>query len=337
MKKVLLIVGAVLAVAAIAVGGYTYAALHSVYKGFAEDPLLVQVNLGSGTRDIARQLTEAGVLEQEWPFLLARGWRRDAVLQAGEYSFSEAASPWEVFDRLARGDIYYFDVTIPEGSNIWEIARLLELEGLYSESDFLTAASDPALILDLAPEADSLEGYLFPSTYRISHSTTVQELVQMMVEEFRRQWQRLNPDSADSARSMHETLTLASLVEKETGVASERELVAGVFANRLEREIPLACDPTVIYAALLVDKWRGTIYRSDLDRDHPYNTYLHAGLPPGPIANPGAAAIAAALDPAKTDYLFFVAKPTGGGHVFTSNNADHNRAVQAYRQGLASQ
>jgi UPF0755 protein len=206
------------------------------------------------------------------------------------------------------------------------------MQGIMTEEAFLAAASDPAPIRDLAPEAESLEGYLFPSTYRISHSTTPRELCRMMVEEFRKQWQKLGNGSA---RSVHQTVTLASLVEEETGVPAERALVAGVFENRLKTGMRLACDPTVIYAARLAKKYRGAIYQSDLERDHPYNTYQRPGLPPGPIASPGSASLAAAVRPADTDFLFFVAKPEGGGHVFSATTAAHQRAVRRYRDGLS--
>ncbi len=331
MKKVLIGAAAAVTLVLLGVGILAYSAMHRPFKGYDNDVLLV-IPHGSGTRDIAHQLTDSGVLESEWPFLLTRGLRRSATLQAGEYAFTSAESPWDVFSRLEQGDIYTFDITIPEGSNIWDIARILEQQGLFTEADFLTAAADPTPIKDLAPDAESLEGYLFPSTYRISHATTAKDLVQMMVEEFRRQWVALEPASQDGARlSPHQAVTLASLVEKETGLATERDLVAGVFSNRLEMGMPLACDPTVIYAARLAGNWRGTIYRSDLDREHPYNTYLNAGLPPGPIANPGREALEAALHPADTKYLFFVANPAGPGHVFSATGAEHSRAVQAYR------
>ena len=176
--------------------------------------------------------------------------------------------------------------------------------------------------------AQNLEGFLFPSTYRVTHFTTPAALCQMMTAQFHKEWTKLMPDPA---ADMVKTVTLASLIEKETGVAEERAKVASVFQNRLKIGMALDCDPTVIYAALLDDRYRGVIRRSDLDNVNPYNTYRHAGLPPRPIANPGASSLAAALHPAQTDYLYFVAKPDGGGHVFTSNLAAHNKAVGNYR------
>ena len=180
----------------------------------------------------------------------------------------------------------------------------------------------------LDPAAKTLEGYLFPATYRLSHSTSAAELCQMMTAQFRRQWKKLAGEAAP-----HQAVTLASLVEKETGLAEERPLIAGVFANRLRLRMALDCDPTTIYAALLDNRYHGTIHKSDLKSSNPYNTYQNPGLPPGPIANPGAEALAAALNPAQTEYLYFVAKSSGGGHQFSKSLAEHDKAVKAYRHG----
>jgi UPF0755 protein len=311
--------------------------LRSPYRGF-DGELFLQIPKGSGTRAIAQQLAGAGVVRYPWQFWLARAIHPRATLQAGEYRFDGAASVAAVFSRLGRGDVYYFSLTIPEGSNLFDIARILESDGIMSGQDFLRAVADPALIRDLlhdlAPGAQTLEGFLFPSTYRLSHSTTAAALCQMMTAQFRKEWKKLN---SDGAADVQKTVTLASLIEKETGLAAERPLVASVFQNRLRIGMALDCDPTVIYAALLEDRYRGAIHRSDLDRKHPYNTYQHAGLPPGPIANPGASSLAAALDPARTEYLYFVAKPGGDGHVFTSHLAAHDKAVQSYRHGSRHQ
>lgn len=299
--------------------------LSKPYRGFEGDKF-VEIERGTSTRQIAKQLAGAGVIENEWYFLTARALRFRTPLQAGEYQFQKPASVWEVYDRLGRGDIYTFDFTVPEGSNLWDIARLLELHGIMKETEFLKAAADPSFVLDIAPEAESLEGYLFPATYRLTHKTTGRDLCRMMVEQFKKQWKSLGAQA-----SPHPIVTLASLVEEETGVAAERSLVAGVFTNRLRRGMALGCDPTVVYAALLAGKYRGTIYKSDLERKHPYNTYLNTGLPPGPITNPGKASIEAAMHPAETDALYFVARADGPGHVFSSTAAAHLRAVQSYR------
>jgi UPF0755 protein len=314
-----------------AAGAYAYRLLSVPYNGF-EGERLIEIPSGTSTRAIAKQLKDAGVIEEEWYFLAARAARPKAILQAGEYQFLDAASVTQVFDRLNRGDVFTFEFTVPEGSNIWDIARLLEMQGVMKERDFLAAASDPSLITDLSPEAESLEGYLFPATYRLSHKTTARDLCKLMVEQFRRQWRALGGE-----RSPHEIVTLASLVEEETGVPSEREQVAGVFANRLRKGMQLACDPTVMYASRLLGIKRMTILKTDLKREHPYNTYLNTGLPPGPISNPGAASIRAALEPAVTDAIYFVARPDRAGHVFSANLAQHTRAVQSYREAVAAQ
>lgn len=318
---------ALVLLAGAAIAGAALLSLGLPYRGFQEEAF-VRFERGAGTPGMARALQQAGVIRYPWQFWLARAMNPTVKLVAGEYRFSGAASVRDVFGRIASGDIYYFEVNVPEGSNIFDIARLAEAAGVAPAKDFLEAAENPAAIKDLDPAARTLEGYLFPATYRLSHSTTAAELCQMMTAQFRRQWKKLAPDA-----DPHQAVTLASLVEKETGVAEERPLIAGVFANRLKLGMALDCDPTTIYAALLDNRYRGAIHRSDLSSRNPYNTYQNAGLPPGPIANPGAEAIAAALQPAKTDYLYFVAKPGGGGHQFSSSLAAHERAVRAYRHG----
>ncbi|MEI9814840.1 MAG: endolytic transglycosylase MltG [Acidobacteriota bacterium] len=318
-----------LLVAAIA-AGIGYQRLSQPFRGFEGEQML-EIKRGSSTRQIAKQLADAGVIENEWVFLAARAVQRNAVLQAGEYQFMDAANVWQVMDRLARGDVYTFEFTVPEGSNIWDIARLLESQHIMRERDFLAAASDPALVHDFAPEAESLEGYLFPATYRLSHKTTAQELCHMMVEQFKRQWKAIGGEAPP-----HQILTLASLVEEETGVPAERRKVAGVFANRLKRGMQLACDPTVMYATHLSGTFHGHIYKADLQRPHRYNTYLNPGLPPGPISSPGRASIEAALNPDPTDAIYFVSNPDGTGHIFSATLAAHTRAVQTYRDARAA-
>jgi len=315
--------------AAAAFAAYLYRELNRPYQGFA-DEVFVIIERGTSTREIARRLAAEGVLEREWTLVAVRALRPRAVLHAGEYRFSEPASPWEVFDRLARGDVYYHSVTIPEGANIFDAVRIV------SQLDWIDAGAvekvvrSPALIADLDPKATTLEGYLFPSTYFITRNTPAEEICRMMTDEFRRVWASLDTDA-----DVHQTVTLASLVEKETAVPDERPLIASVFWNRLRRGMKLECDPTVIYAALLEGVWDGVIHRSDLARRHPYNTYVFAGLPPGPIASPGRESIQAVLDPPETDYLFFVALPDGSGrHAFSKTIAAHNRAVVRYRRGI---
>jgi UPF0755 protein len=308
--------------------------LSTPYQGFQNDTI-VDIPHGTATGGMATQLQTAGVIQYRWQFLLARVLRPSARLQAGEYRFDHAASVWRVFDRIVRGDVFYYELTIPEGSNIFDIAGIVAQLGFLKSADFLRAARDPALIRDIAPHATTLEGYLFPSTYRLTRPTTAPQLCRMMTELFRRRWQDLKkpPDTPP----VHDVVTLASLVEKETSLADERPKVASVYKNRLQLGMRLGCDPTTIYAALLDGRYRGVIHQSDLDSVNPYNTYQHVGLPPGPIASPGVASLQAALFPAETEYLYFVARPDGsGGHHFSKNAAEHDRAVQEYRHGSSN-
>ena len=314
----------------LALAGWAAAVLVTPYQGFKAETY-VDIPRGTGTAGIARELAQEGVIRYEWELWLARLLKPSAKLQAGEYRFAKPASALDVFNRIARGDIYFFAFTVPEGSNIFDIGSSLEAQGVMSSEDFLKAAADPALIRDLAPKARTLEGYLFPSTYRLSHKTTGAQLSKMMTDEFRKEWAKVSAGKDADVRS---TVTLASLVEKETAAADERPLVASVFRNRLAQGMRLQCDPTTIYAALLENRFRGTIHKSDLASANPYNTYENVGLPPGPIANPGAQSLAAALEPADTPFLYFVAKPEGGGHQFSANMAQHEKAVVAYRQAI---
>ena len=307
------------------------ASMRAPYGGF-QGSVFVDVEKGAHSGAIASQLANAGVVHHAWQFLLIRAVHPGARLQAGEYQFTQPATPWTVFNRIARGDVFFYSLTVPEGSNQFDIAAMVESLGVMKGSDFLREARKPALIRDLAPDAPTLEGYLFPSTYRLTRNTTPEQLCRLMTGQFRRQWATLAGSAPVDA---HAVTTLASLVEKETAVAQERPTVASVYRNRLEKGMALDCDPTTIYAALLDGRYRGAIFRSDLQNNNAYNTYRHAGLPPGPIANPGVASLKAALDPARTGYLFFVAKPGNSGeHRFSSTLAQHDLAVREYRRGI---
>ena len=290
---------------------------------------IVEIPKGTGTRQIAALLADKGIISSSWQFLAARALRPGALLQAGEYAFSKPASVRDIFDRLARGDVRLLELRIPEGSNLFDVAEAVAALGIGTKESFRAAASDPSPIRDIDPEADTLEGYLFPSTYRLSRRSTVAQVCRLMTDQFRTVWKKL-----DVTGKPREVVTLASLVEKETGRPEERPRVAAVYKNRLTRGIKLDCDPTTIYAAMLQNRYRGKIYRSDLNSEHPYNTYRHSGLPPGPIANPGEASLRAALLPAETDDLYFVARPDGsGGHNFSQTLREHTRAVAEYRRG----
>jgi UPF0755 protein len=305
--------------------GYT---LYSPYGGFPSGKL-VDIPRGTSTRGIASRLENEGVIRWQWQFMALRGLHPSVKLHAGEYEFTEPSPPVTVFDRIARGDVHYYVLSIPEGSNMFDVARAVSGLGFITRDDFLAAARDPSLIADLDPKAPSLEGYLYPSTYRLTRQTTAPQLCKQMTDQFRQAWSQLK-----STRDVHETVTLASLVEKETGLAEERPLVASVFRNRLDQGYRLQCDPTTIYAALLESRYDGNIRRADLDSKHPYNTYKNDGLPPGPIANPSIASLKATLEPAATDYLFFVAKPGSRAHTFSATLREHSQAVDVYRRGI---
>jgi UPF0755 protein len=253
-------------------------------------------------------------------------------LQAGEYRFGSPQTPSQVFEEIRKGQTFYEEVTIPEGSNMFDIANILDQGDTVDPDDFLKAAADPKMIQDLDPLAPNLEGYLFPSTYRVTHRTSAQQLCHTMTAEFRRQWREIGGTIRDA--DIHRLVIIASLVEKETAIPQERPLIAAVFNNRLAADMPLQCDPTTVYAALLENHYTGVIHKSDLASSNPYNTYAHAGLPPGPIANPGISSLRAALHPAPAAFLYFVANADGSGtHRFSETLEEHEKAVQAYRQG----
>ena len=320
-----------LAAAAAAAAAAAYAAyrLTQPYRAFAAEVYL-DFPRGTSAGRIADMLADSGVVPTRWDFLMARVVRRGRTLQAGEYRFDRPASPLEVFGRIARGDVFYYELVVPEGWNMFDIAAAVGQLGLFTADDFLAAARDASLIRDLDPRAPTLEGYLFPNTYRLARTTTPAGLCRLMTNKFREVWQSLRT-SAD----VHDTITLASLVEKESKLVDERPQVAAVFANRARIGMKLDCDPTTIYAALLERRYRGTIYRSDLASENPYNTYQHSGLPPGPIANPGQASIRAALQPAPSDALYFVLRPDGSGaHEFSKTIVAHQAATTRYRRGL---
>lgn len=293
-----------------------------------EKETFVEILPGSSTVHIGRQLEEAGVVRSKYAFDAMR-WLRRGTLKAGDYRFDHPVPVSEVYDRIRRGDVYTIAVTIPEGSNMFDIGARLEQAGLGSSEAFVNVARQEAgLVADLDPQAKTLEGYLFPDTYRIGPTVQMPEIAAMMVKRFRQAAAQIG-----LTHDFHTVVTLASLVERETAVDAERPLVASVFENRLAKSMPLMTDPSVIYGLELVGQWRGTIYASDLERDTPYNTYLHQGLPPGPIANPGAKSLKAAMDPAQTSYLYFVAAGQNpqGKSLFASTLEEHNKNVAGYR------
>lgn len=325
-------IGALLAMLVILAGfglaAYWY---FTPYRGFRTETF-VEIEHGISSRKIAEKLQRQGVVRSRWAFLAIHLLHPGAPLQAGEYRFGTAQTPSQVFDKIRRGEIFYEEFTVPEGSNMFDIAGLLGSSDTVAPAAFLKAAATAKSIHDLDSQAPNLEGYLFPSTYRVTHKTTARQFCRMMTDEFRRQWKALGGEK--QADKIHQIVILASLVEKESASPVERPEIASVFLNRLRLAMPLQCDPTTVYAALLENRYHGVIHKSDLASRSLYNTYSHAGLPPGPIANPGALSLKAALYPADTNYLYFVAKLNSGGtHVFSSTLAEHQRAVADYRKG----
>ncbi len=291
---------------------------------------LVLLRPGSSARHIASDLESAGVVRNLPAFLLLHYARGQQTLKAGEYRFDHPATALEVYERLVRGDVITHTVVIPEGFSQFEIAAAVEAAGLATREQFLQVArTETALISDLDPGAASLEGYLFPDTYQFSRTQSPRDLAAAMVRRFRQEAETLGLRS-----NVRKVVTLASIVEKETRVPEERPVVAGVYSNRLQKKMALAADPTVAYAAQLAGRYRGAIYKSDLAFDSPYNTYRYAGLPPGPIANPGRAALDAALKPAATDHYYFVSD-NRGAHRFARSAREHERNVAAYRRAVA--
>lgn len=293
---------------------------------------MVEIERGAGSRRIGEQLVEAGVTNSMWLFLWERAWNLDAKLMAGEYIFERPVSASEAFEILAAGKVRLYPLTIPEGLNRFQIADVIDAAGLATRDEALALTADPGPVKDLLPQAESLEGVLYPETYSLAKSSTVEDLLDAMVDRFL--------EALAEAREQRtveigdwEAVILASMIEEEAVGQTERGLVSSVFHNRIRRGMLMQCDPTIIYGLVREDRYRGKIYLSDLRDPHPYNTYIHEGLPPGPIASPGLESLKAAFAPSESDFLFFVAAPgVHQGHVFSAKLQDHNRAVRELRQ-----
>ena len=307
---------------------FAYYQIHRPAAPAAET--FVEILPRMGSRAIAATLADQGIIHSRYAF---DAWRlvRGGTLKAGEYRFAQPATLADVYNRLLRGDVYTRTVTIPEGFNLFDIAQAIEDAQLGAKASFLAAATqNVSLIADLDPKARNLEGYLYPDTYRFQRHQPAGQILAAMVRRFRQATASIGLEG-----DYHRVVTLASLVEKETPAANDRPLVASVLSNRLAQDMPLMTDPTVIYAAMLEKQYRGTIYQSDLKRDSAYNTYRHTGLPPGPICSPGMASLQAAMHPAESRFLYFVADPGAAGHSrFASTLQEHERNVAAYRRGL---
>jgi UPF0755 protein len=312
----------------VAIGARIVLAEIRPYKGYAESEQFVDIPPGTGPASIGRRLVEAGVIRDTlgFRFELARtgAGRR---LQAGEYRFDRPMTVRDVVAKIAHGDVYLLPITFREGLTIREMAQIFESKGFGQASAFVTAASDTTPIHGIDPVARDLEGYLFPDTYATARRATAAQLVARMVTAFEKVLTpKLRADAEARGLSVRELVTLASIVEKETGKAEERPLVAAVYANRLKIGMGLQCDPTVIYALERAGRYNGNLTRENLQFDSPYNTYRHAGLPPGPIASPGQASLEAAAHPADVPYVYFVSRGDGS-HAFASTLDEHNHNV----------
>ncbi|MES2391319.1 MAG: endolytic transglycosylase MltG [Acidobacteriota bacterium] len=310
---------------AAAVGFYVYLPYGPSSETF------VEIAPGTGTPAIARQLQQAGIIRNAEAFMALKEWKAVAksggTLKAGEYRFDHAAPLTEVYDRMRRGDVFTVTLVIPEGFNIFDIAKAVQDAGLGSSAEFLKAERhDADLVQQWAPHASSLEGYLFPDTYKFARHATPLQMLATMVKRFDTEAARLGLKG-----DVERTVTMASLVEREVHIDAERPEVASVFENRLAAGMPLQTDPAVVYASLLAGTWTGVIHERELHSESSYNTYVHPGLPPGPICNPGLAALKAVMHPASTQYLYFVADANGATR-FAATLSEHNSNVETYRR-----
>ena len=330
LGRILLLLVVLSVVAAGATAYVLWTRMHQPFQAFQGEQF-VEIPAGDGSRAIARRLVDAGVVADSWTFRAAVRWSgRGQALQAGEYRFEGAASPLDVVERLARGDVHTVAITFPEGLTIDEMADVFAARELGTAQSFRDAAKDVSAIAALDPAARDLEGYLFPETYPVSRKVDAASLVSAMVERFKMVYAELTKDRQAGTLSTRQLVTLASLVEKETARAEERPVVAAVYRNRLAIGMGMQADPTVIYALRKRGKYDGNIRRVDLAIDSPYNTYRYRGLPPGPIAAPGRAALEAALAPADAKFLYFVSK-NDGSHVFAETLREHNANVDRFQ------
>jgi UPF0755 protein len=329
---------ALLAIAAVGTGAaWLDSQLSRPYRGHRPEKVFVEIPHGTSRWHVAGILRQDDVIRNRVAFMLFSLWHVHYPEQAGEYLVEGQLDSRQLFWKVAKGQIFVHTVTVPEGWTKFDIARELERQGVCTQEEFLAAAGDTSLIADLAPRAVSLEGFLFPSTYAFTRRATCAQVAETMVRHFRKVWAEVYPAGSSAFPqdlSIEQVVALASLVERETPNPTERPLVAGVFYNRLRHNELLQCDPTVQYAMEMAGHPEKNVRPEDLKINSPYNLYMHKGLPPGPIANPGEASLRAALNPAQTDYMYFVANDQGG-HFFSKTLEEHNRNVARYRHLLA--
>ena len=309
-----------------------YETAQAPFKGYAEDEVFFEVDRGAAGAHIGRALESKGIIEDARLFVIALRLRDETgAIQAGEYRFAEPLSTLDVLDRLVAGDIYTFPITVPEGLTVAETAEHLAAKGLGDAAALEAAFQNTTLVSQLDRDGSDLEGYLFPTTYQFTRNPSPSEVARTMTSQFAEIFDATKrAKSEELGLSVREVVTLASVIEKETGNAEERPLIGSVVWNRLKRGMPLGMDSTIIFAMKMQGTYNGNLRRVDLETEHPYNTYLVAGIPPGPIASPGEASIDAVLEPAETRYLYFVSK-NDGSHHFSTTYREHTNAVRKYQ------
>lgn len=311
--------------------------LQTPYKGYSEPKVAVTINRGMSLNSIVETLHQKGIIQNPWLLKGIFMWKRTAgQSKAGDYVFDRQLTLIDVYEKLLKGEMSYTVVTIPEGTSIFDMPVLLQDKQLISSPEQLQNILRSSTVLkelkSIDPEIESAEGFLFPETYFLGKTDSAEKMVVLMIRQFKKQYgEQERRQARDLNMTTLQVVTLASLIEKETGKKPERPLISGVFHNRLKKSMLLQCDPTVIYALRLTDTYRGSLTYDDLKRESPYNTYVSPGLPPSPICNPGKASIQAALYPVGTDKLYFVSK-NDGSHHFSATLAEHNRAVQQYQR-----
>ena len=340
MKRIVIVLTVIVVLAAAGTAQWVYRDLHRRVS-HAKSGQFIEINRGSSPSTVVKKLSGEGIIRNEWPIsLYLKLTGAGSRFRAGEYDFPSPISPLEVIAKLETGEQRFLRLTVVEGWSRWEIAaamaRIPELN-LPDSDAALKLMDDTTLVKDLDPNAENLEGYLYPATYEFARETTPNDLIALMVKRFRLEWKSAWTDKAAGMRmTPRQIVTAASLIETEAKLSSERPVIAAVIYNRLKLGMPLGVDSSVIYASKLAGKWRndGKVYQSYLDRRSPYNTRLFAGLPPGPIASPGESSLEAALNPQDVDYLYYVREPSrdDGAHNFYRDERDFQSGVNALRE-----
>lgn len=298
-----------------------------------KNEILVEIQPGLRVKEICKELEDKGLVKNGRALgILAKLKGVDTKINAGEYPLSPSMSPLEILKRLASGMVLRRKVTLTEGQSIWELGKIVDEAGLMPKDEFDKALTDPRLLVEAHILSNSFEGYLFPETYEFSRPVTAKQVIWKMMEEGEKHWSAAYTEKADQLKlTRHDVLTLASVIEKESGNVSEQRIISSVFHNRLNQGMKLQSDPTVIYG---IPNFNGNLVRADLENENNrYNSYVYYGLPPGPIGNPGASAIEAALNPEQTNFLYFVADGSGG-HAFAATLKEHNDNVNKYQRHI---